>query len=84
VEVTGYIGVGSSVIRIFPKLYKKNREYQNDWLETVNALKLHKKSGCIIYFHVPAGKETEWKEKFERYEFVEWAELNYLLQISPL
>ena len=82
-SATGYVSTTGDTITIFPKLINiKNKSYQNDWLETVTTLKLHKKSGCIIYFHVPAGQEPEWKEKFEQYECVEWAELNYLLEIS--
>jgi len=40
-------------------------------------------SGNVIYFHVPEGKEKEWVIKFKDYSFVEWAELNYIVQLNP-
>jgi len=38
-------------------------------------------SGYIIYFRVPEGMEKYWETKFKEYEFVEWAELNYIIHI---
>jgi hypothetical protein len=36
-----------------------------------------------FYFHVPEGHEKEWVAKFEKFDFVEWAELNYIIEINP-
>jgi hypothetical protein len=85
-HVTGYT---TDVITIFPKLFKmKNKEYQADWLQSMEILKLAEKtnmegSGNIIFFHVPVGKEKDWVEKFKKYDFVEWAELNYIVELNP-
>ena len=35
------------------------------------------------FFHVPEGHEKKWEKKFEEYDFVEWAELNYIIEINP-
>lgn len=88
--VTGYLHYQTEVITIFPNFFNiKNTDYQKDWLESMTILKLNEQtegetSGCIIYFHVPEGQEKLWKKKFEEYEFVEWAELNYIVDINPL
>ena len=85
--VTGYLHYQTQEITIFPRFFEiKNSEYQKDWLESMKILKLKEQtdtetSGCIVFFHVPEGKEKEWEKKFERYEFVEWAELNYLAEV---
>jgi len=87
--VNGYLHHQTNVITIFPRLFNiKKREYQNDWLESMEILELNEQtegetSGCIIYFHVPAGEEIEWKNRFEQYEFVEWVELNNYTDIEP-
>lgn len=87
--VNGYLHYQTNVITIFPRLFDiTNLAYQKDWLESMKLLKLKedtkgKSAGCIIYFHVPVGKEKEWEKRFEKYEFVEWAELNYYADINP-
>lgn len=81
--VTGYLHYLTNEITIFPILYNiKNTTYQEDWLESMEILKLKEDTisetaGCIIYFHVPKGEERLWEKVFKKYEFVEWAELNY-------
>lgn len=85
--VNGYLHYQTQEITIFPRLFDmKNIQYQKDWLESMKTLKLKEQTtgearGSIIFFHVPEGKEKEWENKFEQYEFVEWAELNYLVEI---
>ena len=85
--VNGYLHYQTQIITIFPRLFQiKNKDYQYDWLASMEILKLSEQtegetSGCIIYFHVPEGKEKEWEKKFEEYDFVEWAELNYIFEI---
>lgn len=80
---TGYIHSQTGLITIFPWLFNMtNQSFQNDWLESIELLKLSEQSGSIIHFKVPEGQEKTWKGKFEEYEFVEWAELNYILRIT--
>jgi len=87
--VTGYLHYETQVITIFPKLFDiKNLDNQTDWLQSMDFLKLREQtdkevSGNTICFHVPEGQENEWVEKFEKYDFVEWAELNYIVQLNP-
>lgn len=87
-KVSGYLHYQTNRITIFPRLFEiKNKEYQQDWLESMDILKLIEKidaetSGHIIYFHVPEGQEKEWVKKFKKYDFVEWAELNYIIEIE--
>ena len=87
--VTGYLHYETQVITIFPKLFDiKNLDNQADWLQSMDFLKLREQtdkevSGNTIYFHVPEGQEKEWVEKFEKYDFVEWAELNYIVELNP-
>jgi len=76
-------------ITVFPKLFQiKNKEHQSDWLQSMEILQLTENSdndvsGNIIFFHVPAGQEKEWVNKFKTYDFVEWAELNHYVDINP-
>ena len=87
--VTGYLHYQTQVITIFPKLFDiKNMENQTDWLQSMQFLQLTEQTdketnGYIIYFHVPTDTEKEWVEKFKEYDFVEWAELNYIVEINP-
>ena len=87
--VTGYVHYQTNQITIFPRLFEmENVEYQNDWLTSIEKLKLNEKHNIdlnsgIIYFYVPAGRELEWKNKFESYNIVDWAELNYIVDIQP-
>ena len=87
--VNGYLHYQTDIITILPRLFNiKNAEYQNDQLESMEILELNEQtegetSGCIIYFHVPKGEEIKWRNRFEQYEFVEWAELNYYANIEP-
>jgi len=87
--VNGYLHYQTKVITIFPRLFNmKNTTYQADWLESMEILKLKEDTvsetaGCIIFFHVPEGHEKEWEKKFEEYDFVEWAELNHIIEINP-
>lgn len=87
-NVGGYLHYQTNQITVFPRLFEiKNKDYQEDWLNTLDTLKLVEKtdteiSGYIIYFHVPVGQEKEWVIKFKKLDFVEWAELNYIIEIE--
>jgi len=87
-SVTGYLNYKTKVITIFPKFINiRNSDYQNDWLESMKVLKLKditylETSGCVILFHVPQGEEKIWVKKFEANDFVDWAELNYIVDIN--
>ena len=62
----------------------ENKVYQTDWFKTMNDYKLTEittiYSWFIVGFEVPDGKEREWIEKFNTYEFVYGATLNYGFQ----
>ena len=85
--VTGYLHYLTNQITIFPNLYNmNNKEYQDDWLKSMNDYQLVEKmdydhSGHIICFRVPEGTEKQWETQFKQYEFVEWTELNYVIHI---
>jgi hypothetical protein len=87
--VTGYLHYQTKQITIFPKLFNiKNKVYQADWLKSIITLKLKEQtdkdiSGYTIFFHVPKGTEKEWVKKFKTYNFIQWAELNYILELNP-
>jgi hypothetical protein len=60
----------------------KNKDYQADWLQTLNDYQLvenfiYDHSGYVIDFRFPEMLNNHWKTKFDEYEFVEWAELRY-------
>lgn len=86
--VSGYLHNQTEMITIFPRLFDmENTAYQADWLESMDILKLNEDTvsetaGSIIYFHVPEDDEKEWEKKFEEYEFVEWAALNYYVEMD--
>ncbi len=85
--VTGYLHYQTNQVTIFPKLFDmNNKEYQNDWLNSMQTLKLKEKHNAdlnsgVIRFIVPEGKELEWKNRFENYSIVEWSRLNYIVEI---
>jgi hypothetical protein len=80
---TGYLHYLTNQIHIFPQLYNmKNKDYQDDWFKSMNDYKLvenliYDHSGYVIHFRVSEGTEKQWESEFKKYEFVEWAELNY-------
>ena len=85
--VTGYLHHQTNKITIFPRLFDmENRDYQNDWLNSMEKLVLNEKheidlNSGIILFHVPPGRELEWKNKFENYNIIDWAELNFIADL---
>lgn len=89
-NVNGYLHYQTKKITVFPRLFDMNSPTnQSDWLKTMKILKLNEgiedgNNGSIIYFHVPAGFEKDWINKFKKYDFVEWAELNTLYDKDPL
>ena len=64
---TGHLHYLTNQITIFPMLYKmKNKEYQNDWLQTMNEYKLVENfendfSGYLFHFRVSEGTEKQWE-----------------------
>ena len=69
-------------IFMFLRLYNmNNRDYQADWLKTMNDFELFEGGNLPYYFIqylVPDGKEREWQTKFESYnELVSSTRLNY-------
>ena len=85
--VTGYLHYLTHQITIFPTLFNMtNKDYQNDWLKSIIDYQLIESmnydfSGHIIHFRVPEGTEKQWEKEFRKYEFVEWAELNYMRHV---
>jgi len=86
--VNGYLRYDTKAITILPKLFgMTDRSNQKDWLASMEKLSLSENTtregaGSVIFFQVPVGKEKEWERKFENYDFVEWAELNYIIQLN--
>jgi len=86
-RVTGYLHYLTNQIAVFPYLLNmKNKAYQEDWRQSMDEYKLveqfaYDDSGYIICFRVPEGTEKYWETQFKKYEFVEWAELNYIIHI---
>ena len=84
---TGYLHYLTNQIHVFPKLFNmKNKDYQSDWLNSMKDFKLienlsYEHSGYVIYFQVSEGTERKWETQFEKYDFVEWVQLNYYVHI---
>ncbi len=77
--VTGYLHYQTNKITVFPQLFEiHNLAYQNDWLESMAKFKLAQKASGIIRFYVPEGTERKWEMRFENFNIVDWAELNYI------
>lgn len=78
---SGYLHYQTQVITLSVKLFgMQNRAYQEDWLRTVEVLKLKENlsvNGGVALTYVPPGTEARWKETLERHSAVEWVELNY-------
>lgn len=87
--VSGHVHGQTNEITILPRLFDmENIDYQNDWLESMEQLKLNQKHNSesnsgVIRFNVPDGQEIEWRNQFANYDIVDWAELNYLLILDP-
>ncbi len=58
--------------------------YQNDWLKTIEQFDLidDNFSGKNLFIHVPEGSEKEWRDKLLQKDIVEWAELNYIIELD--
>lgn len=87
--VTGYLHYQTNQIWIFPRLVDINNiDNQQDWLKSMVELKLHQKHetnlNSTILFKVPDGQELKWKKRFESYDIVDWAELNYIIKWNNL
>ena len=86
--VNGYLNYQTKEINIFPRLFEMNNlDYQRDWIQAMNEFQLKEQHNTelnsgIIYFKVPPGKEMEWKNRFETFAIVDWAELNYIVEID--
>ena len=86
--VTGYLSPQTNRIHIFPRLFDMNNiDYQRDWVSAMAELELHDKhnfglNSGIIQFRVPEGQESRWKNQFENYDIVDWAELNYTVDLN--
>ncbi|MEP6262842.1 MAG: hypothetical protein ABJ092_14795 [Gillisia sp.] len=86
--VTGYLHYQTNQITIFPKLFDMdNVDFQNDWLISMEEFDLKTKhynnlNAGIIHFYVPKGSELEWENRFKNSDIVEWAELNYIQEIT--
>ena len=76
---TGYLHYLTNQICISTTWFNmKNKAYQADWLNSMKEYKLIEDlSGYVIHFRVREGTEKQWEKQFKKYEFVEWAELNY-------
>ena len=59
----------------------ENKDYQTDWLKFMNDYEFFEgnthQAWFMIDFEVPDGKEREWIEKFNTYEYVVWATFNH-------
>ena len=88
VTTTAYIHAKTNKIRVFPKLSEMdNKVFQTDWLATLSELQMFEidddnSGGNTLLIHVPIGKEKEWKNRFEKYDLIEWAQLNYSADIA--
>jgi hypothetical protein len=70
-----------------------NKDYQADWIKTMNEYKLIEYDypdssesvidgivygpGGIVVFMIPEGTGKEWEQRFKEYNFVRWAELSH-------
>jgi len=62
-----------------------NKESQTDWLkfmEDFNFVDCNER-GFMLFFLVPEGQEKEWVLKFQDYEYVELADLEYYYKLIP-
>ena len=76
--VTGYLHYLTNQIYIFPNFYHiKNKEYQEDWLQSIEEFKLEERPGSVIVFQIPENPENKGFPQFDAYEFVEWVEYRY-------
>lgn len=85
-KVSGYNHYETKVITVFPRLHQiNNRANQQDWLQTMQLLQLKEikepasDRGYIVHIHVHEGKEKEWVATLRTYNFIQWAELNYII-----
>ncbi|MDR0232762.1 MAG: hypothetical protein LBI82_11675 [Dysgonamonadaceae bacterium] len=92
--VVGHLNWYLSGITFFVQLYDMhNRDYQANWIKTMDEYKLieydypdYKESvidgivygpGDVIVFMIPEGTGKQWETKFMEYDFVRWAQMSY-------
>lgn len=86
-KATGYLHAINGKIHVFTRFFDiKNKDNQRDWLSLVEKYQLRENfifdhSGFMVHFKVPEGEEKRWARHFQNLNFVEWAELNYYVQI---
>lgn len=86
-KATGYLHAINGKIHVFTRFFDiRNRDNQRDWLSLMEKYQLRENfvfdhSGFMIHFKVPEGEEKRWVRHFQNLDFVEWAELNYYVQI---
>jgi hypothetical protein len=88
-RVGGYLHYQTKEIYVFPVFFNiENKSSQQDWIETAKLFELEQReelddNGFVILFHVPAGQEKSWVEKFSANDIVRVSELNYIADLHP-
>jgi hypothetical protein len=87
-RVSGYLHYQTKEIHVFPFFFNiHNKSDQQDWIETAKLFELELRelgdNGFVILFHVPAGQEKLWVERFSANDIVRVSELNYIADIYP-
>jgi len=55
-----------------------NKDYQEDWIKTMSEYRLVEWNHAMaVIFYIPEDTGEQWKEKFEQYDFVRWAERTF-------
>jgi len=68
----------SGITFFVPLLDMHNRDYQTDWIKTMNDYKLVEWNfAMMIVFYIPEGTGKQWETTFGKYDFVRWTELSY-------
>ncbi|MBL7718296.1 MAG: hypothetical protein JNL72_05615 [Flavipsychrobacter sp.] len=57
---------------------------QNDWLRTIGKLSMADRAVTFknANIHVPDGQEKQWRDYLLQKEIVEWAQLNYIIELQ--
>ncbi|HEX8350715.1 MAG TPA: hypothetical protein VF598_12195 [Hymenobacter sp.] len=74
----------TGTLTITARLMNMSRTNQQDWLATVQKLRLQEQPNSYTSYHlkVPVGEEKKWVKELQQQSEVRWAELNNIIHIE--
>jgi hypothetical protein len=83
---SAYVHALDNRIVVTQIFFDMDLDAQQDWVSTIDKLKLHDLGNDTrnLVIEVNPGTEKFWMKKFKEHPYVKWAELNYIGGFEPL